>query len=248
VYSLEGDELSTFGEYGDGSGQFDNPGGIDVAHDGTVYIADTGNHRIQAFSSAAKGDTQTPTATTTPTTYTPTIATSSVSHTSTPTPPDTIAAPTATPVSISLPFLARHLIVIDRTPTPTVCPVVETEENDDAQQAVNHPPLCEGVVIQGSMSDDLNSRHSDNNDFYHIIISECRRFDLQIDLFSIDRDHVDYDLYVIMPDGSKKSSPHPRSATEQIIVNCIPGRVFVRILRVDGRSNAPYALRWSFVR
>jgi tripartite motif-containing protein 2/3/tripartite motif-containing protein 71 len=38
-----------FGEFGTGEGQFDNPQGIACDSTGKVYVADTGNHRIQVF-------------------------------------------------------------------------------------------------------------------------------------------------------------------------------------------------------
>ena len=40
-----------WGTYGTGYGQFNRPYGIAVATDGSVYVADMGNHRIQKFSS-----------------------------------------------------------------------------------------------------------------------------------------------------------------------------------------------------
>ncbi len=44
--------LSRFGGPGAGAGQFDTPSGIGVAADGTVYVADTFNDRIERFDSA----------------------------------------------------------------------------------------------------------------------------------------------------------------------------------------------------
>lgn len=40
-----------WGSYGAGDGQFYNPGSVAVAGDGTIYVADTNNHRIQYFDS-----------------------------------------------------------------------------------------------------------------------------------------------------------------------------------------------------
>jgi len=40
------------GTQGDGDGEFENPSGVTVASDGSVYVSDYGNHRIQKFTSA----------------------------------------------------------------------------------------------------------------------------------------------------------------------------------------------------
>jgi DNA-binding beta-propeller fold protein YncE len=42
--------LSSFGSYGEDAGQMSFPGSLDVAEDGTTYVADFGNDRIDAFS------------------------------------------------------------------------------------------------------------------------------------------------------------------------------------------------------
>lgn len=38
-----------WGELGTGGGEFNNPGGVAVSHSGILYVADTGNNRIQQF-------------------------------------------------------------------------------------------------------------------------------------------------------------------------------------------------------
>jgi DNA-binding beta-propeller fold protein YncE len=43
-----------FGQHGEGQGEFKYPLGIDISDNGKVFIADTGNHRIQVFN--LKGD------------------------------------------------------------------------------------------------------------------------------------------------------------------------------------------------
>jgi DNA-binding beta-propeller fold protein YncE len=40
-----------WGSWGDGEGQFDYPYGIAIAPDGSVYVSDHGNRRIQTFTS-----------------------------------------------------------------------------------------------------------------------------------------------------------------------------------------------------
>jgi hypothetical protein len=42
--------LSSFGSYGEEAGQMRAPGSLDVAADGTIYVADYGNDRIDVFS------------------------------------------------------------------------------------------------------------------------------------------------------------------------------------------------------
>ncbi|MCG6918830.1 MAG: NHL repeat-containing protein, partial [Deltaproteobacteria bacterium] len=39
----------TFGQEGKGQGEFQHPLGIDISKDGMVFIADSGNHRVQVF-------------------------------------------------------------------------------------------------------------------------------------------------------------------------------------------------------
>jgi predicted membrane-bound mannosyltransferase len=46
VYSLQGQYIKTVGSSGKGDGQFDEPVGIDIGKDGTIYIADMYNKRV----------------------------------------------------------------------------------------------------------------------------------------------------------------------------------------------------------
>lgn len=48
-FTSEGTRISSFGKYGTGNGEFNHPCSIAVDHDGNIYVADTGNHRIQKF-------------------------------------------------------------------------------------------------------------------------------------------------------------------------------------------------------
>ena len=49
-FTSEGVFVSKWGTAGNEDGQFRRPMGIGVAPDGSVYVADTFNHRIQEFS------------------------------------------------------------------------------------------------------------------------------------------------------------------------------------------------------
>jgi len=51
--------LQTFGGTGSGPGQFLNPRGISVDPAGNIYVADTGNHRVQKFDAAGHFITET---------------------------------------------------------------------------------------------------------------------------------------------------------------------------------------------
>jgi DNA-binding beta-propeller fold protein YncE len=46
-YGPDGTLLHTWGGAGSYVGQFHHPGGIAVAPDGTIYVSDTENHRVQ---------------------------------------------------------------------------------------------------------------------------------------------------------------------------------------------------------
>ena len=54
VVDSSGKRKFEFGQKGAGKGDFKYPMGIDISDDGKVFIADTGNHRIQVFN--LKGD------------------------------------------------------------------------------------------------------------------------------------------------------------------------------------------------
>ena len=54
VYAQDGSLLRQWGKTGTGPGEFDCPGGIGVADDGRVYVADQTNHRVQVFDRMGK--------------------------------------------------------------------------------------------------------------------------------------------------------------------------------------------------
>ena len=54
VIGSNGSRHFSFGKDGSGNGEFARPLGIDISADGKVFIADTGNHRIQAFDLTGK--------------------------------------------------------------------------------------------------------------------------------------------------------------------------------------------------
>jgi len=47
--SPDGEKITSFGRYGSGDGEFDSPMDIAVGSDGSVLVADTGNHRLVRF-------------------------------------------------------------------------------------------------------------------------------------------------------------------------------------------------------
>ncbi len=48
-FTPTGSVLGSFGGYGSGNGQFDGPSGIGLAADGTLYVAEQNNNRVQYF-------------------------------------------------------------------------------------------------------------------------------------------------------------------------------------------------------
>lgn len=57
-YSIYGTKLGQWGSFGTGPGRFDLPAGLCVDDSGYVYVADTGNHRIQKFTGSGTFVTQ----------------------------------------------------------------------------------------------------------------------------------------------------------------------------------------------
>jgi pimeloyl-ACP methyl ester carboxylesterase len=57
-YASTGTQLALWGSYGSGAGQFNFPAGLCVDDTGNVYVADTGNHRIQKFTGTGTFVTQ----------------------------------------------------------------------------------------------------------------------------------------------------------------------------------------------
>ena len=49
LYSPSGEKLQSFGTYGSGQGQFDDPRGVAVDGEGNILVADYANNRIQKF-------------------------------------------------------------------------------------------------------------------------------------------------------------------------------------------------------
>jgi sugar lactone lactonase YvrE len=54
VYDGHGKLLRAWGKTGTGAGEFDMPGGVAIAPDGRVYVADQTNRRVQVFDPAGK--------------------------------------------------------------------------------------------------------------------------------------------------------------------------------------------------
>ena len=55
VFDADGNFLTDFGSQGFEPGQFDEPVGVAVGDDGTVYVADTWNQRVQTFTPSQDG-------------------------------------------------------------------------------------------------------------------------------------------------------------------------------------------------
>ena len=54
VFGLNGEKKMIFGSFGEGKGQFRYPNGVAADDKGNVYVADTGNNRIQIFNQKGK--------------------------------------------------------------------------------------------------------------------------------------------------------------------------------------------------
>ena len=54
IFSPTGGKLQSFGSYGSGHGQFNEPRGVAVDDDGNILVVDKNNHRIQKFTSEGK--------------------------------------------------------------------------------------------------------------------------------------------------------------------------------------------------
>jgi sugar lactone lactonase YvrE len=52
AFDKSGKEVASFGKTGSGKGELCSPGGLAIAPDGSIFVADSGNHRIQALLAA----------------------------------------------------------------------------------------------------------------------------------------------------------------------------------------------------
>ena len=50
VFDTDGNCIHCFGSYGSANGQFNGPYGIAVSPNGSIYVSDRNNHRVQIFS------------------------------------------------------------------------------------------------------------------------------------------------------------------------------------------------------
>ena len=60
IFSPAGAFISAFGSPGSGAGQFSGPQGIAAAAEGVVWVADSGNGRVQRWVPGARGPRTTP--------------------------------------------------------------------------------------------------------------------------------------------------------------------------------------------
>lgn len=54
IFDVEGKFIKDFGMPGSGNGKLDRPNGIDIGKEGTIYVADSNNQRLQAFTQDGK--------------------------------------------------------------------------------------------------------------------------------------------------------------------------------------------------
>lgn len=138
------------------------------------------------------------------------------------TPPPTVAVPTPAPA----------------TSSPTPCAVAEEEPNNTLLEALDRPPLCVDRAGTGSIPAD------DASDHWRLEAPSAGL--IQADLRNIPAG-VNFDLYLYTRQGQLLAvSQRPGNEAEHVETRVTTaGDYYARVYASEGRSPAPYEIRWS---
>lgn len=148
------------------------------------------------------------------------------------------ATPDAVPASPTPSPTARATTPPPATASPVPCIVAEHEPNDTLLEALDRPPLCADRPATGSIP------AGDASDHWRL---EAPRPGLvQADLAGIPSG-TNFDLYLYTRQGQLLAvSQRPGTEAEHVEARVsAAGDYYVRVYASEGRSPAPYEIRWS---
>lgn len=249
-YTLQSIDISAFADNGTHSLEFHSE---IFANNGTGsnFFVDDVSINEEAPATPTPTPTNTSTVTHTPTqTATPTVTqtpTSSATSTVTRTPTRTLT-PTPSSTDLYLPLIIKSpppppTPTPTRTPTVTVTPMLscittEQEPNNTSANTLKYPPLCEGVQLPGVMPNE-----DDELDIYRIEVAQAGT--IKINLTNIP-EGTNYNLRLFDNNANEVAdSSNSGNTSESISLFINPGRYYIRIFAIEGRSDQNYLLRWD---